>query len=522
MAQAGWEHLLVLLLFFCSTNTVEGFRHPYIAVRHHDTSTNRRGVGVLGLAPHQSSSSLQSSSSSTGDKTPTTTTFLDPAHNVEIPVVVVPPLRFEIRLDDGNDDVGHNSSSSTTTTTTTMDYDDDRILAFDLTCVEDIERTIEKYSHRLQSSQEREGLIKLLTDYWTQHVQYCNEEQVRPTGTASNNLPIVYVGPTPSTSIPSIEEYEKSVVAKIDIPTNNGLVLTLEVADSTIPNAGKGLFVRKSVAEEENAGGGILQTIGSAFCGYGRGRFVPSLDTSTTTTGSAAPLSHGMKERTFEFRLEQGIMSTVWYDGQLMSIGEAVEKSNATHVACHSLTFKDDDNSNDKNNEDRFNRHLMDIHPVDIDENNDHDQYSKYRYFVPLEEQPDFSALSIHTVGQMANDLAGGRWTRVDSSSSIGNDSGSTTMVEQLTTEEEYHELSAARNILVLIPRIELEITEIDPSEKSSSHSDGMVDQECNRLRRVLRPSGMPVMTLSRSVIITNTNIPMEVGCQYGYYYWSS
>jgi hypothetical protein len=575
MVHVGWEFLLPIILLFCSASAFHSFRflHPYCTtVRHHDTNGKQRIVGLLEQTLHQSSSS-----SSSGD----VTTTLNPTHNTQIPVAaVVPPLRFEIRLDVDNDDDGggaskdstthsdeedsSSSNSSSTTTPTTMKYDDDdddgdcsRILTIELTCSEDIEKTVERTRYRLQSSQEREGLIQLLTEYWTQHVQYCYEMQMGQTTASSDNInePIVYLGPTPSATI---EDYETTVVAKIDIPiNNNGLVLRIEVADSTIPNAGKGIFVRALRTEADDDDNnhnyhntdsdsskniivqgdtGILQTIGSAFCGYGRGKFVPSLDdgsSSTTTLGdeTTTPFSNGMKERAFEFRLEQGKQSTVWYDGQLMSIGEAIQKSSATHVACHTVTFDDnnggyDENNNNCNDEEPccYKQDLLDVQPTDIDDSHT-DQYNTYRYFVPLEEQPDFSTLSIQTLGQMANDLAGGRCTRVGSPSSIdSNDISSSPRIlnDALRTEEEYYQLSTARNILVLIPRIELEIrTEIDPpDDESTPQSDPRNLPKCTR--RVLKPSGMPVMTLSRSVAITNTNIPMEVGCQYGYHYWSS
>mmetsp|Transcript_18962 Transcript_18962/g.21831 ORF Transcript_18962/g.21831 Transcript_18962/m.21831 type:complete len:148 (+) Transcript_18962:733-1176(+) len=114
--------------------------------------------------------------------------------------------------------------------------------------------------------------------------------------------------------------------------------------------------------------------------------------------------------------------------------------------------------------------------------NEDCDPY----YFIPdsnsnsFDEEDDgssiYEALTIQTVGQMANDLAGGRSS---------------------TEPKHYDQHSKEQNLLLLVPRIRVD-TNLDPP--------------------TLVPVG-PLLVVSKSVYIANET-PMEVGCRYGVQYW--
>ena len=98
------------------------------------------------------------------------------------------------------------------------------------------------------------------------------------------------------------------------------------------------------------------------------------------------------------------------------------------------------------------------------------------RYFVPAAQQP--SPPTIMTLGQMANDLALGEAGGVAAQG------------------EAYAGRSAQSNALALVQR--LERSPDAPSE--------------------LQPT-RPITTLARTVTFTNV-APMELGCQYGEFYW--
>jgi hypothetical protein len=97
-------------------------------------------------------------------------------------------------------------------------------------------------------------------------------------------------------------------------------------------------------------------------------------------------------------------------------------------------------------------------------------------YLVPPPDPLDPNSISIQTIGHMCNDLAGGR-----------------TM-----SKEEYDSASHEKNLLVLVPRVVV-------------RQDGM-----------LEPSGMPILTLAKTIVISNTGLPMEVGLRYGQAYWQN
>ena len=336
----------------------------------------------------------------------------------------IPPLRFEVCLGgDGQEEVV-----------------EEDIIQVELTRPEDIDATLRNHFRSGRGKgdgDDKTMLRKLLQDYWDQHVAFVRDQQEQILREAR-----VYKGPAPS----SIDRHEASIVARIPTSQNNGLVL--EVADSTIEGGGKGIFVRAAGDED------VWQTKGSAFCGYARGGFAADL----------GGLSRNQRQRTFEFRLDDGTDSTLWFRGNLLSVAEAVQQTKATHLAGHQLVFGDDDS-------------LLDVQPIE-------DHAHAFRYFVPRQQQPA-EELAIQALGQMVNDLAGGY---------------------DLQGEDDYHERSEANNVLVLVPQLGLQV-----SEEHGSATE----------RRVLQPNGAPIMTMCHTIQIPNTDEPMEVGCQYGYHYWS-
>jgi hypothetical protein len=237
-----------------------------------------------------------------------------------------------------------------------------------------------------------------------------------------------YDGPTPSP--------EKLWNAECTLELPSGLVL--ELGPSTIgKSVGMGLFVRQSSPAKDP----ILQTQGSAFCGYGPCQQI---------TDSLVGLSDYQRQRTFEFVLPDGLKSFVWFDGKLQTVWDAMQQSQATSVRSHRLEHNDDGE-------------LL-LTPDNISP----------CYLIPPADPLDPQSITIHTIGHMCNDLAGGR-----------------TM-----TKEEYDEASYQNNLLVLVPRV-------------VKRGDGM-----------LEPSGMPILTLAKTIVVSNTDLPMEVGLRYGPAYW--
>ncbi len=191
----------------------------------------------------------------------------------------------------------------------------------------------------------------------------------------------VYEGP--STTIGTDAE------SIIELPSG----LVLELRPSTIgENAGLGLFVRKASEDFQN----VLQTQGSAFCGYGP---------CAQVTDSIEGVTKYQRQRSFEFVLADGLQSYVWHKGNLLTVGDVINSTGATSVRSH-LLEKDS---------------LV------------HDPKGKPCYLVPPEERPDPKTLSIQKIGHMCNDLAGG-------------------IAGQ--TAEEYGASSDKKNILVLVPKV--------------------------------------------------------------------
>lgn len=220
----------------------------------------------------------------------------------------------------------------------------------------------------------------------------------------------------------------------IELPSG----LIVELGPSTIGEAaGLGVFVRQST----NAAA-VLQTQGSAFCGYGP---------CDSIRDSLDGLTAYQRQRTFEFILPDSLESYVWFDSQLVTIWDALQQSQATGVRSHILDQTD-------------NGELF----LTPDAENP-------CYLIPPADPLDTQSITIQTIGHMCNDLAGGK----------------------VMSKEEYDAESEAINLLVLVPRV-------------AKKENGL-----------LEPSGMPILTLAKTVVVANTESSMEVGLRYGQAYWS-
>jgi hypothetical protein len=272
--------------------------------------------------------------------------------------------------------------------------------------------------------------------------------------------------------------------------------LVLEVGRSTIPNAGLGLFIRK----QSKTTSGILQSIGSAFAGYSRGYVRTNL----------LGCSDYQTSRAFQFRLEEGLQSTVWFGSKLLTIEEALNQSGATSVAGHHLFFNDDHDGFEADesgksmassggggnpSKTKVWRKTVGIVPDD----------DECFFFVPDDISmingvggEDSSAIvspntaSIQTIGHFVNDLAGG---------------------DRAKSSEEYDAISSLRNILVLVPRVHA----INGCKKKKEDDNSQLWSNVNEIR--LEMAGMPLLTLSKTIIVDNDE-PMEVGLKYGFQYW--
>lgn len=242
----------------------------------------------------------------------------------------------------------------------------------------------------------------------------------------------------------SIEINDNDAECTIELPSG----LVLELRPSTIgENAGLGLFVRKKSSDIEN----VLQTQGSAFCGYGPcGQITDSLD----------GFSEYQRQRSFEFMLADGFDSYVWHKGSLLTVWDVLQSTGATGVKSHHLVAVEeyDDSSSSRAG-------LKLIHNPE-----------EPCYMIPPAEPPQTKSLTIQTIGHMCNDLAGGK---------------------QGQSEEEYDVASNKHNLLVLVSNVVVR--------------DG-----------ILEPSGMPILTLSKTVGIANVNESIEVGLRYGVSYWKN
>ena len=84
-----------------------------------------------------------------------------------------------------------------------------------------------------------------------------------------------------------------------------------------------GVFVRRTGGAPAP---GVLQTAGSAFSGYGACRRIMS---------SPAGLTAAQRDHTFQFRLEGGCDSSVWYRGPLTTAGAAIREGGVDRIVGH-------------------------------------------------------------------------------------------------------------------------------------------------------------------------------------------
>jgi hypothetical protein len=339
-----------------------------------------------------------------------------------------------------------------------MTLKDGEVVSFELTSDEDcIPQIVSIIGDRFANDDGSQSTVAaLLTSYWQQHVQVFHQLQPR-----------IYDGPTPSSCDDDDDEgsgdsdddglssssYESTVKCRIELPSG----LVCEVAKSTIPGAGLGLFVRKRSSTTDD----VLQTAGSVFAGYSKGSMRPTL----------SGLSDYQINRAFEFRLGDGLRSTVWFGSKLMTIEQVLAETGARKITGHHLIF-----------EDGGRRKLVDILPDDED----------CTYFIPeeLSDEHDLSKANIQTIGHFVNDLAGENAAK--------------------TTSEIYDAASDIRNILVLVPRVHAVrcggVTDDDDDENSKMQ---------------IEMAGMPLLTLSKNVLIANHDVPLEIGLRYGFHYWN-
>lgn len=209
-----------------------------------------------------------------------------------------------------------------------------------------------------------------------------------------------YQGPTP------LGGQLKNVVARIDLE-EAGLVL--EAADSALPGAGRGLFVRK-MAERP----AVALDAGSVFCGYGGEGAL-----------TAEPQRAGGKSIGFQLR---SLSQRVVFDGTVTTLRAALaalgpDASLAAHVLQRSAAAGEE---------------LLGVEP---------DPSQPPLYFVP-EEQPEGGAFDITNCGQLCNDMAaqprGEREVSDASSASYA---------------ESYAVASRAANALSIVPLLERDPT---------------------------------------------------------------
>lgn len=244
---------------------------------------------------------------------------------------------------------------------------------------------------------------------------------------------------------------------KVELPSG----LVLELRPSTIGEAaGLGIFVTKK-SSDNISDGGVLQTQGSAFCGYG---------ICEKVTDSLTDLSEYQLQRSFEFLLSDGLESYVWYEGKLLTVWEVMESSGATGVHAHCLVETKPAAAAEEVEDNFSPGPKLSLIP---------DPEGKPCYLIPPAERPDPKSLTIQSIGQMCNDLAGG-------------------ISVKKQTEEEYDTACHRDNLLVLVPRVMIK-------------DDG-----------ILQPIGMPILTLAKTVNISNVMESMEVGLRYGREYWAN
>ncbi|KAL3911160.1 MAG: hypothetical protein SGARI_001776, partial [Bacillariaceae sp.] len=299
------------------------------------------------------------------------------------------------------------------------------------------QRLCDQFAGRGQQQYNLQDIERVLQQSWDAATASSSGSSGPPNDFQEGEVPPAYEGPTPPPNPSSRWDAE----CTIELPSG----LVIQLGPSTIgENAGLGLFVRQSSAASRNGGPGVLQTQGSAFCGYG-----PCLQVTDTLEG----LTDYQRQRTFEFVLPDSLQSYVWFNGELQTIWDAMQQSQATGVRSHII-----------DNNDNGELYLI-------------PDATSPCYMIPPPDRLDpKTEITIQTIGHMCNDLAGG--------------------VQR--TKEEYDNASSEANLLVLVPRIEVK-------------ENGIIE-----------PSGMPVLTLAKTIFVANTDVPMEVGLRYGAAYWNS
>ena len=200
---------------------------------------------------------------------------------------------------------------------------------------------------------------------------------------------------------PSVATEKDTSECIVELPSG----LVLELRQSTIgEDAGLGLFVRKASSDVND----VLQTQGSAFCGYGPCEKI---------TDSLEDVSQYQRQRSFDFMLSDGLESYVWYKGNLLTVGDVLQTTGATAVRSHSLIEVEDEGVDGSSSKLSLT----------------YDPKGKPCYLVPPAERPDPKSLTIQNIGHMCNDLAGGSSTQA---------------------EGEYGTSSDNNNLLVLVPRV--------------------------------------------------------------------
>eukprot|EP00966_Prymnesium_polylepis_P146681 3387694-Prymnesium_polylepis.1 len=258
---------------------------------------------------------------------------------------------------------------------------------------------------------------------------------------------VVYRGPTC--------EGLQNVVASVRLP-DAGIIL--EVADSLVAEAGRGLFVR------------LVDGVASAtldqgpLCGYAQGAMFSAAD---SVGGKTVAFSLGTPE------------TLVFFEGTLRTVRELLDDDSVEIIAGHvgerdaagSLVGIDDD-------------------PL----------YEGPRFFIPAPQQP--SPLDIMALGQMANDLAVGGDGDYAERSRVSN---VLALVQRLERDPD--------SPAVLRPS-----RPISTLGKTRRHHPGHTPHPSNQGVSPLTLARVPLWT-ARTVTFENV-APMELGCEYGERYW--
>jgi hypothetical protein len=221
---------------------------------------------------------------------------------------------------------------------------------------------------------------------------------------------------------------------------------------------GKGLFVciYDDIDDNDEEGGAVEEIVipqGTPLCGYARGYFTDK--------------EEGDKSVGFMYRENSADVTAVFYNQQLMTLGEAIwnvyeERCAAGNTGSSELLF----GHHVEINQDVLSPLGVDIKP---------DTEFVSRIFIPVTKEEDQFAVT--SLGVHANDLA------YDPNPD--------------SNENQYLENSERNNILQLVWRL------------AKDEKTGMIVPT------------WPVVVARTDIRLLNT-IPMEVGLQYGYNYWDA